>query len=50
MEIYTDATTAQDVIKISESFGIEAKVIGRCEAFSGKKVSIFSEKGEFFYQ
>lgn len=49
MELYTDIDTASEVIKISESFGIEAQIIGHCEAYEGKKVSIISEKGSFVY-
>lgn len=49
MEIYTDAKTAADVIKISESFNVEAKVIGRVEKGKGKKVTVSGELGVFEY-
>jgi len=48
-EIYCDEETAHEVIKISESFKIEAKIIGRVESFEGKKLTIKSAKGTFEY-
>jgi len=50
MEVYVPQEVAQEIIAISESFGIEAQVIGRVEAFSGKQVTVRSEVGEFIYQ
>ena len=35
LEVYTDETTAQEIIKVSESFGIAAHIIGRVEAKDG---------------
>ena len=49
MEVYTDAKTAEEVIAISKSFGIDAKIIGRCKASEGKSLTIKSEFGEFNY-
>lgn len=49
MEIYTDSATAEEIIKISKSFGVDAQVIGRVEASAQKKVTIKSEAGEFQY-
>ena len=49
MEIYTDINTAQELIKISKSFNIDAKIIGRCEASDVKKLTITSEFGTFNY-
>jgi phosphoribosylformylglycinamidine cyclo-ligase len=49
MEIYVPADIAAELIAISESFGIDAQVIGKVESFDGKQVSIKSEKGEFSY-
>ena len=48
-EIYLPESLASEIIKISESFGVEAKIVGRCEAFEGKKLTIQSDKGEFIY-
>lgn len=50
MEIYLPAEIAQDVIAISESFGIEARILGHVEAAEEKEVYIKSEFGEFQYK
>ena len=49
MEIYTDAKTAEEVIAISKSFGIDAKIVGYCEASDSKSLTIKSEFGTFHY-
>ncbi len=49
MELYLDENMADKVIAISKGFNVEAKVIGRVEAGTGKKVTIRSEFGEFVY-
>lgn len=49
LEIYLPEDKAQEVIAISESFGIEAKIVGRVEAADKKQVIIISEFGEFVY-
>tara|TARA_B100000902_G_scaffold214031_1_gene203544 strand:- start:46 stop:1206 length:1161 start_codon:yes stop_codon:yes gene_type:complete len=49
MEIYTDKSTANLIIDISKSFNVDAKIIGRCESFDDKKLTIKSEFGEFVY-
>ena len=49
MEIYLPAEYAEEVIAISNSFGIEAQVIGRVEASDKKELIIKSEFGEFKY-
>lgn len=49
MEIYVPEIIAQEIIKISESFGVEAQIIGRVEANEGKKLTINSEFGVFEY-
>ena len=49
MEIYTDESTAADIIEISKSFNIDAQVIGHCEAASKAHVTVKSEHGEFEY-
>jgi phosphoribosylformylglycinamidine cyclo-ligase len=48
-EIYTNAEVAAEIIEISKSFGIEAQVVGRVDAFEGKKLTIESEFGQFEY-
>lgn len=49
MEIYTDEQTALEVIRIAESFEVDAKIIGRVEAASSNSLVISSEHGEFIY-
>ncbi len=49
LEIYIQAEFADQIIKISESFGVAAKVIGRVENSSHKHVSIIGENGTFTY-
>lgn len=49
MEIYTDPTSATEIIEISKSFGIEAQIVGRVEADSAKHLTITSEHGTFKY-
>ncbi len=48
-EVYTDQETAQEVIKISKTFNVDAQIIGRCEASEAKRVTVKSEHGEFNY-
>ena len=50
MEIYTDENTAADIIEVSKSFNIEARVIGHCEAADKSRVTVKSEQGVFEYQ
>ncbi|MEO9532271.1 MAG: AIR synthase related protein [Crocinitomicaceae bacterium] len=49
MEIYLPEDKAKDIIAISESFGVRAQIVGRCEGHEGKKLTIRSEFGEFKY-
>ena len=49
MEIYLPETLAEDVIRISQSFGVDARIIGRCEASEKKMLTIISEHGVFGY-
>ena len=49
MELYVPQEIAEDIIAISKSFNVEAKIIGRVEAFSGKKLTINSEFGTYIY-
>jgi len=46
MEIYTDEKNADDLIGISKSFGVDAKVIGRVEAATKKELLITTGQGE----
>jgi phosphoribosylformylglycinamidine cyclo-ligase len=49
MELYLPEQFAQAVIEISESFGIQAQIIGRVEAAEKAQVTIRSPYGEFIY-
>ncbi len=49
MEIYLAKQYAQSVIDISNSFGIEAKIVGRVEAAKTKQVTLKTPYGEFVY-
>jgi phosphoribosylformylglycinamidine cyclo-ligase len=49
MEVYVSQELAPEIIRISESFGIAAQVVGRVEAATEKKVTISSQHGEFTY-
>ncbi len=49
MEIYTNETTAMDIINISKKFNIEAQIVGRCEKSEKKMLTINSEFGTFIY-
>ncbi len=49
MELYVDEKIANDIISISKSFDVDAKIVGRVEASEEKKLSIKSEFGEYRY-
>lgn len=49
LEIYTDETTALDLITIAKNFGIEASIIGHTEASEAKKLSISGHFGVLNY-
>jgi len=48
-EIYTGQENATKIINIAAGFNLEARIIGHCEAFEGKKLTISSEFGIFEY-
>lgn len=48
-EVYLAPEFAEQVISISKSFNIDAQIVGRVEAFEGKKLTIKSPYGEFVY-
>lgn len=50
MEIYVDESHAKEIISISKSFDVDAKIIGRVEKAPQKKVTLKSEFGEFIYE
>jgi len=49
MELYVPEHIASEIISISESFGIMAQIVGRCEKWDGKKLTIKSNNEVFEY-
>ena len=49
MELYVAENVAADLIAISKSFGVDAKIVGRVEAHQGNQLTIKSSHGEFIY-
>ena len=49
MEIYLSPEYADDIIKIAQSFNIEAQIVGRVEESKENKLTILSEYGKFEY-
>jgi len=49
MEIYIGKEFADEIIAISKSFNVDAKIIGRVEKGDRKFVTVKSEHGEFLY-
>lgn len=50
LEVYTSENMAASIIEIARNLGIEAQIIGRCEASNSNKLTISSELGTFVYQ
>ncbi len=48
MELYTDPEFADEIISVSQSLGVEARIIGRVEE-GDKRLTIESENGTFEY-
>ncbi len=49
MEIYLDEKHADQLIQLSKSFGIDARIIGYCQKDTGKKLLIDAPEGRFDY-
>ncbi|MEQ9064948.1 MAG: AIR synthase-related protein [Vicingaceae bacterium] len=49
MEVYLPEAYASELIKLSQSFNVDAKVVGRVEKGDGKSLTIQSDKGTFNY-
>jgi len=49
MELYVNESIAADIIAISRSFGVEAKIVGRVKSSDKKQVTIKSVHGNFEY-
>ena len=49
MELYVPEEIAEELIKISKSFNVEARIIGHVEKAEKKQVTVSSEFGRFLY-
>ncbi|MEM8970356.1 MAG: AIR synthase-related protein, partial [Bacteroidota bacterium] len=49
LELYVPETLAEEIISISEKFGVAAQIIGRVKPSDQKQVTIESEHGTFVY-
>ncbi|WP_422348676.1 AIR synthase related protein [Flagellimonas sp.] len=49
LELYVDERVASEIMAISQSFDVDAQIIGRVEKSNGKKLTIQSEFGKFEY-
>lgn len=49
MELYLPEEFAEEIIAISQGFGVDAQIIGRVEASEKSQVTIEGEKGKFVY-
>ena len=49
MELYVDESVADDIIRISRSFDVDAQVIGRVEASGRAQVTIRKDGAEYRY-
>jgi len=48
-EIYTDEKSAAGITDLAGKFGIDARIVGRCEESGHKKLTIKGELGEYNY-
>lgn len=49
MEVYCSSDDATMMMEAAKLFNIEARIIGRCEAMNGKKLTINHQGASFFY-
>jgi len=49
MELYVRPEHADRIVRISESFGIPARIVGRVEDSDANRLTIISDKGQFEY-
>jgi len=50
MEIYTDRSKADEMIRIAAGFNMEAKIIGHCKESDSRRLSIVNSAGVFEYR
>ncbi len=49
MELYVDESVAEDIIKISKLYGVDAQIIGRVESANAPTLTIKHNSEEYFY-
>ena len=49
MELYVQPSIAEDIIRISKSFSVDAQIIGHVEESSCKKLTIKTAYGNLIY-
>lgn len=49
MELYVPGGIAAGLVEISKSFGVDARIVGRCEKSGKKQLTIQTEQGTFIY-
>ncbi|MFI3267621.1 MAG: AIR synthase-related protein [Rikenellaceae bacterium] len=49
MELYVDASVAEEIIAISKSYGVDAQIIGRVEKSDSPKLTILTQGNEYNY-
>lgn len=49
LELFVPESEAQTIIDSAKQFNIDAQIVGRCEAYDGKKLTIESPHGTFEY-
>lgn len=50
MEVYLDEKNVGEIIRISQSLGVDARMVGHVEPSAQKELIIKSETGEFYYR
>lgn len=50
MEVYLNENLAGDIIQIANSFGVEARIVGRVTQGAGKRLTLTSKHGTFEYE
>ena len=48
-ELYTEESVADEIIQLAGSYGIDARVVGRCEASPQTQLTITGEQGTYQY-
>jgi phosphoribosylformylglycinamidine cyclo-ligase len=48
-EIYVSPDKANRIIDIASSFNLDARIIGECSNYSGRKLTIYDENGQYEY-